>query len=255
MRRLPRGRHGGEPRLRSLRGRVLRLSSARGGQGIGTGLRHEQSRVGNLDGCHIGGRHDHPHPRPGQVEQACGEVVWQADAAMRCRKSWQRAAVERDPGPGDALHMRHVRIVIKVGVVLRLLLNDAENAGRRLASFLAARHGRAQDPTSGVVDGDPLVAQRDDSHDRLAGNTRLDRLDRALHPSGSGGCMISRQHQCRPAGNDKLREPQHCLLVLRVYATRRHALPSVWLGRAIADVGTAKWRYKDRESAATMRRW
>src|ERR1700730_12911296 len=105
---------------------------------------------------------------------------------------------------------------------------DAGNPGRRLASFLAARHWRPQDPTSSIVEGDPLVAQRNDSHDRLTGDTRLDRLDRVFRPSASGGRMISRYDQRRQTRNDKMRGPQPSLLVLQVYATRRHALPSVW---------------------------
>src|SRR5205807_9418966 len=109
-------------------------------------------------------------------------------------------------------------------VVLRLLLDDAENAGRRLASFLAARHWCPQDPTVSVVDGDPLVAQRNDSHDRLTGDTRLDSLDRAFRPSASGGRMISRGDQRHQTHNHKMRGPQPSLLVLQVYAMGRHAL-------------------------------
>src|ERR1700730_15281308 len=146
---------------------------------------------------------------------------------MGRRKSRQRAAVECDARPGDALHVGHERIVIKVRVVLRLLLNDAENAGRRLASFLAARHWRPQDPTSSIVEGDPRGAKRNDSQYRLTGDTRLDRLDRVFRPSASGGRMISRYDQRRQTRNDKMRGPQPSLLVLQVYATRRHALPSV----------------------------
>ena len=116
---------------------------------------------------------------------------------MGRRISRQRAAVERDARPGDALHVGHVRIVIKVRVVLCLLLNDAEYAGRRLASFLAARHRGPQDPASSVIDGDPLVAQRNDSHDRFASDARLNKLDRAFRPSASGGRMISRYGQRR----------------------------------------------------------
>src|SRR5262249_51753810 len=111
---------------------------------------------------------------------------------MGRRISRQRAAVERDARPGDGLHVGHVRIVIKVRVVLCLLLNDAEYAGRRLASFLAARHRGPQDPASSVIDGDSLVAQRNDSHDRFASDARLNKLDRAFRPGVSGGRMISR---------------------------------------------------------------
>ena len=100
--------------------------------------------MGDLDGRRIARRHDHPHAQPGDVEQAFGEVERHPDAAVRCRISRQRAAVQRDARPGDALHVRHVRVVIKVRVVLGILLDDAEDAGRRLASLLAARYRRPQ---------------------------------------------------------------------------------------------------------------
>ena len=61
-------------------------------------------------------------------------------------------------------------------------LDDAEDPGGRLASLLAARHRRPQDPALGVVDGDPLVAERNDGHERLAGVARLDGFDRAFAP-------------------------------------------------------------------------
>src|SRR5215831_10562977 len=102
---------------------------------------------------------------------------------MRRRISPQRSTVQCDARPADALHVGHVRIVIEVGVVLLLLLDDAENAGRRLAPLLSARHWRLQYPASGVIDGDPLIAQRNDGHDRLAGGARLDGLDWDFRPA------------------------------------------------------------------------
>src|SRR5260221_3807019 len=64
-------------------------------------------------------------------------------------------------------------------------LDDAEDPGGRLASLRAARHRRPQDPPLGVVDGDPLVAERNDGHERLAGAARLNGLDRAFAASGA----------------------------------------------------------------------
>ena len=75
--------------------------------------------MGDIDGRHVTRRHDHPHAQAGRVEQACGEVEGHPDAAVGRRISRQEAAVERDARPGDALHVRHVGIVIKVRVVLR----------------------------------------------------------------------------------------------------------------------------------------
>ena len=60
------------------------------------------------------------------------------DTAVRRRISRQRTTMESDARPGDALHVRHVGIVIQVRVVLGFFLDDAEDAGRRLASLLAA---------------------------------------------------------------------------------------------------------------------
>src|ERR1700738_3393624 len=120
---------------------------------------------------------------------------------MGRRISRQWPAVERDARPGEALHVGHVRIVIKIRVVLRLLLNDTEYAGRGLASFLATRHWRAQNPTGGVVERDPLLGQRNDRDYRLAGDTRLDGLDRAFHPSSSGRRLILRCDQRRQSAS------------------------------------------------------
>ena len=135
--------------------------------------------MNDIDGRRIARRHDHPHAEPGDVEQAFGEVERHPDAAVRCRISRQNAAVQRDAGPGYALHVWHKRVVIKVGIMLGILLDDAEDAGRCLASPLAARYRRPEDPAIGVVHDDPLVAQRNDGEDRLARLTRLDDLDGA----------------------------------------------------------------------------
>ena len=179
--------------------------------------------MGNLDGRHIAWRHDHPHSQPGRTEQVCGEVEGQPDAAMGRRISWQEAAVERDARPGDALHVGHVCIVIEVRVVLRFLLDDAEDAGGRLASLLAARNRRPQDPPVGVIDGDPLVAQRNDGHDRLAGGARPNGLDRVFAPSACGAGRFSRSDQRGQTHNGKTRGPHPCLLVFRALEPRRHA--------------------------------
>ncbi len=181
--------------------------------------------MGDLDGRHIGWRHDHPHAHPGRVEQAFGEIEGHPDAAMGRRIPWQDAAVERDARPGDALHVRHEGIVIQVRVMLLYFLDDAEYPGWRLASLLAARHRRPQDPPLGVVHGDPLVAERNDGHDRIAGAARLDGLDRAFAPTAFSARMISRRDQHRQTRNGKIRGPQPCLLGLRVHKTKRHARP------------------------------
>src|SRR5882672_7696890 len=103
-------------------------------------------------------------------------------------------------------------------------LDDAEYPGGRLASLLAARHRRPQDPPLGVVDGDPLVAERNDGHERLAGAARLNGLDRA--PAASGARIVSRRDQHGQTRHSKTRGPQPRLLALRIHTTRRYARPN-----------------------------
>src|SRR5258708_2022389 len=117
--------------------------------------------------------------------------------------SWQRATMKRDARPSDALHVWHVGIVIQVRVMLRLFLDDAEDTGRRLASLLAARYRRPQDPAFGVIYRDLLAAQRNDSHDRLnrlGGDCRLPRpypfVSTPLPPP-----TVAPPHHRRPAPN------------------------------------------------------
>ena len=163
--------------------------------------------MGYLNGRHIGWCHDNPQAQPGRVEQACCEVEGHPNAAVGRRISWQGAAVERDARPGNALHVGHVGIVIQVRVVLFFFLDDAEDPGGRLASLLAARHRRPENPAVGVIDGDPLVVERNDRHDRLAGGARLDGFDRAFAPTVCGAHMISGRDQRSQARNGKMRGP------------------------------------------------
>jgi hypothetical protein len=82
--------------------------------------------------------------------------------------------------------MRHVGVVVQVRVVLSFFLDDAEDTRRCLSSFLAARHRSLQYRAVGVVDGDALVAQRDDRHDWLV----LGPLDGHYRPFGWTACGI-----------------------------------------------------------------
>src|ERR1700752_4004745 len=100
--------------------------------------------------------------------------------------SRQDAAVQRDAGPGQALHVRHEGVVIEVRVVLGLFLDDAEDAGGRLAPPLAARYRCPQEPSLPVVDGEALPWRRNDRQDRIAGFSRLVRFDGALARAASG---------------------------------------------------------------------
>ena len=72
-------------------------------------------------------------------------------------------------------------------MVVLVLLEDGEDAGRRLASRDAGRHRRAQDPAVGIVESDLLALDRHDRHDRLACIARRRRLD------GRRGARLSRR--------------------------------------------------------------
>ena len=189
----------------------------------------------NLNGRHIRWRHDHPQAHPGHVEQARGEVEGHPDAAVGRRIPRQLAAVECDARPGDALHVRHEGIVIDVRVVVRLFLDDTEDTGGCLASLLAARHRRPENPAIGVIDGDPLAPERNDGQDRLAGWTRLDGFDRTFAPALRGARMIAGRDQHGESRNDEMREPRPLLLALRAHETRPHPIgtPQTALRRII----------------------
>jgi hypothetical protein len=196
--------------------------------GAGVRLRRKQRRVGDFDRDHVARRDDHAHADPRLLEQALGEAVGHADATMRRRMSREGAAVQSDARPGDALHAGHGGIVVEVRVMLRLLLEDAEDAGGCLASLLAARHWRAENPAVGVEDRDLLALQRHDRHDRRAGGALRDRLDRALGMSAGGARGITRRDRRGETGrgnHGQSRGPPGRLSGLRVRETRGHTRP------------------------------
>src|SRR5258705_5347017 len=90
----------------------------------------------------------------------------------------KRSPVQRDARPGEALHMGHVAILVQVRIVLRVLLENAKDAGGCLAPLLTTRYRRPQDPTLRIVDFDPLASQRNNRHNRIAICTWIHRLDR-----------------------------------------------------------------------------
>ena len=98
--------------------------------------------------------------------------------------------------------------------MVRFFLNHAEDPGGRLAPLLAARHRRPEDPAIGVIDGDPLIPERNDRHDRLAGRTRLDELDRALAPALRGAHMTASRDQHGQTHNGNMCKPQPGLMTL-----------------------------------------
>jgi hypothetical protein len=88
--------------------------------------------------------------------------------------SRERTPVQSNARPRKSLHVGHVGIIIQVRVMLGVLLNDAKDASWRFAPRLTAGNGRSHDPAVGIVYCNPLVTQRDDSHDWLAGSARCD---------------------------------------------------------------------------------
>ena len=101
--------------------------------------------------------------------------------------------MQRDAVPGETLHVRHPGIVIEVGAVVRIFLNNGEDARWRLVPAHAARYRRAVGPTASVIHGDLLRLDRDDRHDRLAGFARGRLASSACRACASlaGACAVS----------------------------------------------------------------
>src|SRR5215470_3693987 len=118
----------------------------------------------NPAGHHVGWRHNHAHAEPRRIKKPFGKIIGHADATMR-----GRVPMQRDARPSEALHVGHVGIIIHVGVMLGLLLKDAEDSSWCLTSLLPTRYWSAHDPPIDVIYGDLLVAQRNDRHDWLTG--------------------------------------------------------------------------------------
>ena len=227
------GRLGG---LRGLAGE--RLGPRRSGRD-GLRVRHEQRRVGKLDRRGVVRRDDHPHPDPRLVEQLLRKAVGHPHAAVRGRIAGQRPAMQRDAVPGDALHVRHPGIVIHARMVVLVLLEDGEDAGRRLASRGAGRDRRAQDPAVGVVERDLLALDRHDRHDRLAGLARRRRLDgwrgARLFRRGAGGQRRQCGHR-RERHNGGRPPTPHRHGGLRRRQSIYHAMPRLKCLSALASI-------------------
>src|SRR5262245_1100879 len=172
----------------------------------------------NRNRPNVAWRHDYADAKPWRAEQPFGKVVGQPDAAVRCGVSRKRSTVERDARPSEALHVRHEGIVIEVGVVLDLFLEDAEDTGWRLAALLAARHWRSHDPAFVIVNRDLLVAQRNDCHDWLASRTHCHRL---FIPKPCGIRNIVRRYQSSQAGKGNC-NAQSRLFVLLIEDIKFH---------------------------------
>ena len=111
---------------------------------------------------HIFARDHHSETELGHAEYLFGKLVGQADAAVRGRISWQRPGMQRNARPSNALHERHRRVVVAIGIVLCLFLQDAEYTCRRLVVVTTAGDRSPQNGTLRVVESDSLLGQRDD---------------------------------------------------------------------------------------------
>ena len=207
-----------------------------------------------LDRLGVVRRDDHPHPDPRRFEQLLGKAVGHPHAAVRGRIAGQRSTVQRDAVPGDALHVRHPGIVIQGRVVVLVLLDDGEDAGRRLPSRDAGRHRRTQDPAVGVIKSDLLGLDRHDRHDRLACVARRRRL------GGSRGARLFRCGvgvQCRQRGDRRehrngWRSPTaHRHGGLRSRQSIHHSIPRLKRLSALASI-KCQMGSLDQKTAATI---
>ena len=87
--------------------------------------------------------------------------IGEAHTAVRCAIARKRASMQSDARPGDPLHKRHLRVLIEVGDVIFVLLQDREDASGRLVGSAAGGDGGLKNRTLRVVDCDLLLAQPD----------------------------------------------------------------------------------------------
>src|SRR6516225_6626748 len=84
-----------------------------------------------------------------------------SDATVRCRVAGQDALMKGHTRPGDALHVRHRRAAVEVGMVIAVLLNHAEHTHRRRMTGHAGRNRALRDAHSVAVERDFLRADVD----------------------------------------------------------------------------------------------
>src|SRR5262245_36676919 len=118
-------------------------------------------RVAYLNRPNIVMRDNHTRAALREVKESNGKVIFQANAAVRRRISRQVAGMQRDPRPGDALHIGHGGSAINIRTMPFFLTDDAEYAERRWMTGNSRRYGRACDQCPIVIKRDPLISYRD----------------------------------------------------------------------------------------------
>ena len=115
---------------------------------VGTSLVQSiQEGMGDVDGGYVGRRDDDACSDAGQIEQALCKAIGEAHTAVRSAIARKRASMQSDARPGDPLHKRHLRVLIEVGDVISILLQDCEDASGRLVGSAAGRDGGLKDRT------------------------------------------------------------------------------------------------------------
>ena len=197
-----------------LRPRPCRLFTAGAsvfGSSAISGLRHDllrhQQRMRETGRRHLAGRDDDARAHLGPVPHLRGKRHRHADAAVRRRIARQDAGMHRDARPGDALHERHRRAAVDVGVVHLVLLDDAEHAHRGRMALHARRHRAFGEQAVGVVDPDLLLVDRDRDDQRalrLGAGFLFGGLGLGGWLAGASACAAGRR---APAGSSRDRNP------------------------------------------------
>ena len=129
-------------------------------------FRLEQTRV--LDGSrrHLAIGDDHARAEPGEPEQMDRIGMRQADAAVRRRPAGDDARMQSDARHGEPLHVGHRGAAVDVGEVILLLVDDAEDAGRRGKTAGAGGDARLLDQAVLVEQAQRLAIDGDDDLQR-----------------------------------------------------------------------------------------
>src|SRR4051794_29483462 len=79
------------------------------------------------------------------------KIIRQTNAAVTRGIAWQLSGVKRNSAPGQPLHIRHGRVVISLGTMRGLFLENVEHARRGGAPFASATDARTTDKDSVTI--------------------------------------------------------------------------------------------------------